>query len=145
MQLSRLSVAGAVLASLYIYGSAATSLAAELIPICAEHWAKTCVVDGDTIHLDGAKIRLEDIDAPETHSDQYKCAAEKALGDRATLRLQTLLSASPFTAVQVGNREHDRYGRELRTLEVDGKSVGQQLVAEGLAHEWVGHKLSWCD
>jgi endonuclease YncB( thermonuclease family) len=26
-----------------------------------------CVVDGDTIHYAGLKIRLEDIDAPETY------------------------------------------------------------------------------
>jgi endonuclease YncB( thermonuclease family) len=116
------------------------------IPLCAVHWARTCVVDGDTLWLGGTKIRLEDIDAPEVHPGRggYRCAAEKRLGDRATLRLQQLLSSAPFAAVQVGRRPVDVYGRALRTIKIGGRSVGQQLVAEGLAHQWIGHKLPWC-
>lgn len=122
----------------------AESVAARPLPICSYgRPAAGCIVDGDTLWLDGVKIRLEDIDAPEV--EDYDCAAEKALGDRATLELQRLTSGQPLELLQVGDREHDRYGRALRTLEVGGKSVGQQLVAEGLAHEWVGHKLPWCD
>ena len=47
------------------------------------------MVDGDTIWLQGTKIRIADIDTPETH--QPRCASEKALGDKATQRLQQLL------------------------------------------------------
>jgi endonuclease YncB( thermonuclease family) len=38
------------------------------------------VIDGDTIRYGGAKIRLEDIDTPETH--EPRCASEAALGRR---------------------------------------------------------------
>jgi endonuclease YncB( thermonuclease family) len=54
-----------------------------------------CVVDGDTVRLQGRKIRIADIDAPETHDP--RCASEKELGDRATLRLQQLLSSGTIT------------------------------------------------
>jgi endonuclease YncB( thermonuclease family) len=99
-------------------------------------------VDGDTVWLNGDKIRIEDIDAPEV--SRPRCLAEKALGERATARLQQLLEGAAITIAQTGDRAVDPYGRELRTISIDGKSVGQILVSDGLAHEWVGHKLPWC-
>ena len=39
--------------------------------LCGRGNQAQCVVDGDTIHYAGLKIRLEDIDAPETY--EYKC------------------------------------------------------------------------
>jgi len=101
----------------------------------------TCVVDGDTIWHAGENIRIADINTPEVSSPQ--CAAEARLGQRATLRLQRLLNAGPFQ-VRRSLRDEDVYGRKLRTLHRDGKSLGAVLVAEGLAHEWRGYKESWC-
>lgn len=102
---------------------------------------RTCVVDGDTIRLDGAKVRLLDIDAPETRD--YKCASEKVLGDRATQRLQEVLSSGNVTLIRQG-RDEDRYGRKLRIVMVDGRSAGQVLVAEGRARKWNGRRRPWC-
>lgn len=87
-------------------------------------------------------IRLEDINAPETHKSQ--CAAEKALGDRATRRLAQLINEGPFEMVNRGGRNEDKYGRKLRTLERGGRSLGLVLVAEGLTRKWVGYRRSWC-
>lgn len=100
-----------------------------------------CVVDGDTIWLQGEKIRIADIDAPETHDP--RCSSEKALGDRATLRLQDLLNQGTVTLEAV-DRNRDRYGRLLRIVDVDGRSVGSVLVDEGLAREWDGARHPWC-
>ena len=36
------------------------------------------------------------------------------------------------------------YGRKLRVVMRDGKSVGQTLVTEGLAEEWTGRRRNWC-
>jgi endonuclease YncB( thermonuclease family) len=101
-----------------------------------------CVFEGDTIVHNRIKIRLEDIDAPSIRS--YKCQAEYELGRQATLRLLELLNLGPFDVVQVGQRAVDRIGRPLRTLYRDRKSIGMQLVAEGLAHPWEGHSHNWC-
>ena len=30
------------------------------------------------------------------------------------------------------------------TVHRDGRSIGETLVADGLAHEWRGRKESWC-
>lgn len=118
------------------------AIARPYLSICSYGPRINCIVDGDTLWLDHHKIRLEDIDAPEISAPH--CRGEKALGEKAKFRLQQLLNGSPFTVVQVGRRSHDVYGRDLRTLKINERSVGQVLVAEGLAHEWVGHKLSWC-
>jgi endonuclease YncB( thermonuclease family) len=111
-------------------------------PLCTSAKRVTCVVDGDTFWQAGVRIRLEDIDAPEV--SEPKCRAEARLGHRATLRLQDLLNSGGVTFSQVGRRSVDRYGRQLRTVAVGGRSVGATLVAEGLAHVWDGRKHSWC-
>ncbi len=101
----------------------------------------TCVVDGDTFWLEGVKYRIADINTPEIGSPQ--CPSEAQLGRRATERLTQLLNAGPFTLARI-DRDEDQYGRKLRIVERDGRSVGQQMVAEGLAHEWRGRREGWC-
>ena len=100
-----------------------------------------CVVDGDTIWLEGQNIRVADIDAPETHEPQ--CPAEKQLGDRATLRLQELVNSGAVTLQRI-DRDEDNYGRKLRIVLVDGQSVGDTLVKEGLARWYAGGRRPWC-
>jgi endonuclease YncB( thermonuclease family) len=102
----------------------------------------TCVVDGDTIWLNGVKIRIADIDTPEI--SRPKCLHEKALGDKATNRLVELINEGPFQTVRVGGQDEDRYGRKLRNLVRDGHSLGDQLVNEGLARSWTGRREPWC-
>lgn len=100
-----------------------------------------CVVDGDTIWLKGEKIRVADIDAPETHD--YRCASEKELGDRATTRLHDLLESGPITLQSI-DRDEDTYGRKLRIVLVNGESVGDTLVSEGLARYYGNGRRPWC-
>jgi micrococcal nuclease len=110
--------------------------------LCHSGGGSNCVVDGDTFWSDGQKIRIADIDTPETHP--ARCAAEAELGSRATMRLQELLNAGPFTLTSV-NRDSDKYGRKLRIVERGGSSVGEQLVSEGLARPYGGgYREGWC-
>lgn len=102
----------------------------------------TCVVDGDTFWLSGKKIRIADIDTPEI--SQPKCDYEYQLGMKATRRLIELLNQGAFDLREGGDRPVDMYGRELLIVVRDGKSVGQQLVNEGLARSWTGHREPWC-
>jgi micrococcal nuclease len=112
-------------------------------PICSGGATRgNCVVDGDTFHMDGVTIRIADIDAPETHPP--RCAREADLGDRATTRLSQLLSAGAFQLVRQ-NRDIDKYGRQLRIVIRDGRSIGKVLVGEGLARPWTGKRRPWCD
>ena len=108
---------------------------------CAGNARITCVVDGDTIWYRGTKIRLADIDTPEI--TRPACLYERQLGERATIRLQALLNAGPFTLASSADDE-DRYGRKLRVIRRDGRSLGAILIAEGLAQHWQGRRANWC-
>ena len=122
-------------------GRAEAAAGNGVFALCVRPDQHNCVIDGDTIRYGGRKIRLADIDAPETH--EPKCASEAARGRRATLRLLELVNAGPFELVSNG-RDEDRYGRKLRTIERNGRSVGDTLVAEGLARRWDGARRGWC-
>ncbi len=109
--------------------------------ICSGGVRIDCVVDGDTFWYRGEKIRIADINTPET--SEPECAEEARLGRRATLRLQALLTAGPVT-LEARGRDRDTYGRLLRTVTRGGESLGLELVDEGLAEEWQGYRGSWC-
>jgi endonuclease YncB( thermonuclease family) len=100
-----------------------------------------CVVDGDTIWIEGQNVRIADIDAPETH--EPSCAEERALGDRAAARLRQLLNSGEVKLASI-DRDMDVYGRKLRIVEVNGASVGGTLVDEGLARWYAGGRRPWC-
>lgn len=123
------------------WAMALTTLAAALFALCADGPRNTCVVDGDTFWLAGEKIRIADINAPETHG--ARCADERQRGDKATMRLAQLLNAGRFELVS-GARTHDRYGRRLVTVMRGGRSLGLTLVNEGLAETWKGRRSDWC-
>lgn len=110
--------------------------------LCGRRPYRNCVIDGDTFYFRGESIRLADIDAPETNPP--RCAREAALGAAATERLRALLADGPFEIRRAGFRDTDRYGRKLRTVERDGRSLGAILVSEGLARQWTGRRLPWC-
>jgi endonuclease YncB( thermonuclease family) len=119
----------------------ATDTETAVFGICKSGGGPNCVVDGDTIWYRGSKIRIADIDTPETH--QPRCAAEAARGAAATRRLHQLVNAGPFSLQSI-NRDEDRYGRKLRILTRGGQSLGELLVEEGLARYYAGGRRSWC-
>ncbi len=109
---------------------------------CHAGGGRNCVVDGDTFWFGGDKYRIADIDTPETHP--ARCATEARLGKSATDRLQALLSAGSFSLAPI-DRDTDRYGRKLRVVMRGGESIGETLVAEGLARRYAGgYRESWC-
>ena len=109
--------------------------------ICSSSSRFDCVVDGDTLWIAGEKVRIADINTPELSTPE--CAAERDLAIRARDRLHALVNAGPIE-IRAADRDEDRYGRKLRTLHRDGRSLGDALVAEGLAHRWQGRREGWC-
>jgi endonuclease YncB( thermonuclease family) len=100
-----------------------------------------CVVDGDTFYIGGQKVRIADIDAPETHD--YRCRSELELGERAARDLQALLNSGAVTMTSI-DRDRDVYGRLLRNVSVNGRDVGEELIADGVARAYAGGRRSWC-
>ena len=87
--------------------------------------------DGDSIRLNGDRIRLLGIDAPEldqtctdAHGREWQC------GQRAKERMAALLSGGEVRCL---SRRRDRYGRALATCTVNGTDIAATMVSEGLA------------
>ena len=99
------------------------------------------MVDGDTFWFRGQKIRMADIDAPELSPP--RCAGEREKGEAAKKRLLALLNADPFS-LSTGAENADRYGRKLRVVSRNGRSLGAILVEEKLVRRWDGRRRSWC-
>ena len=84
------------------------------------------VIDGDTLTLtDGRRVRLAQVDAPETTA---------CFGSRAREGLRRLVEGQTITVRGPENGpERDRYGRTLGEVAVDGRSVNEQFVRDGVA------------
>jgi endonuclease YncB( thermonuclease family) len=124
-----------------VHAQAFTDREAARFALCSGPHRTDCVVDGDTFWYRGEKIRLADINTPET--SRPACRREADLGAAATARLRALLNQGPFT-LAAGTRDRDRYGRLLRTVTRGGESLGAALVREGLAETWMGRRGTWC-
>jgi endonuclease YncB( thermonuclease family) len=101
------------------------------------------ILDGDTIEIDGTKIRLLGIDAPETHPLQFCLdpAGERwDCGVTARDELVEHVGASPWTC----HPSHlDRYKRTLAACEVNGEDIQQWLVRSGWAMSFVRYSHAY--
>lgn len=86
--------------------------------------------DGDSLRLDGRRIRLEGIDAPEIGQTCGRDGAQWDCGTDARQRLRAMVSGGT-TACRLHGR--DKYGRELGTCETKGQDIGREMVANGYA------------
>ncbi len=116
--------------------AAALALAAAALPAGAAEVAGTArIIDGDTLEIDGTRIRLVGIDAPERHQT-CGAAAAGAVWDCGVAAAARLTELGRGTVHCSGN-ERDRYGRLLATCSVEGEDIGGRLVSEGLARAYV--------
>jgi micrococcal nuclease len=103
------------------------------------------VIDGDTLEdmSDNITYRLVNIDTPETGS-RARCDGERALGNRATEAARSLIARARQLEFRPTGRQ-DRYGRTIAFVLIDGRDMGETLIAEGLARPWRGRREPWCD
>lgn len=90
------------------------------------------VVDGDSLEIDGKRIRLNGIDAPE-----YKQKCKNAAGKTYACGKKSMYYVEDFIADKYVDcrclPEKDRYERELCECFVDGVSLNEALVSAGWA------------
>ena len=88
-------------------------------------------IDGDTIEVDGTRIRLQGIDAPET---RQRCTTADGVS-WACGRYATAVLAAAVASVEVTctARGRDRYQRVVAVCWAGVVEVGRSMVAEGLA------------
>ena len=113
-----------------------SGLAAEPVPV-----GKVRVLDGDTVAI---SIRLLGFDTPETSKLRAKCDKEIELGKRAATRLREILATGKPTVElapcscpeNTQGTERCNFGRACGRLFVNGKDVGEMLIAEGHARPY---------
>ena len=91
---------------------------------------KAKVVDGDTIHLNGEKIRFNGIDTPEIKQVCKKNNEVVKCGIRAK---ELLINKIGNNKVKCVNEGVDRYKRILAECFVNNQSLSKYLVREGFA------------
>lgn len=117
--------------------------AAAGTPARSERGTVRYVTDGDTFRLtSGERIRIANIDAPETQPRQAKCRLEIERGEAASRRARTLLDGRVVTFERVGRS----YNRTVARVRLNGRDLGETLVAMGAARPWLRPqpKPDWC-
>ena len=117
-------------------------------------WKINRVVDGDTVEVTTPwvpaplkprmSIRVYGVDTPEK-GHRAQCPSEAQRGEAATNFTKKVVTESKVARVCVSS--WDKYGgRMLGDIVLDGKSLRQQLIANGFAREYYGEaKTSWCN
>lgn len=88
------------------------------------------VVDGDSLEVQGKKIRLIGVDAPELHQDCGRTTGPYPCGEEARRHLIKLIGSSPLVCE---SRRLDKYGRSLAQCSARGLDLNRQLVLDGWA------------
>lgn len=91
---------------------------------------RASVVDGDSLVIDDARIRLWGIDAPELDQTCHRDGNAYMCGREAREALARLVGSRP---VACAGREKDRYGRLIADCLVDARELGRAQVAAGWA------------
>lgn len=88
------------------------------------------VADGDSLEMDGQRIRLIGVDAPEGQQYCTRSGQRWACGTAAARALRQKLSGRTVTCTSV---ELDQFERALARCEVDGEDLNAWLVRNGWA------------
>lgn len=94
------------------------------------------VIDGDTLDVDGKRVRLHGIDAPESGQTCRRRLRMWECGVEATRALERLIGIS---AVTCEKRATDRYGRMVATCDAGGRNLNARMVRQGYAVAYYQH------
>jgi len=88
------------------------------------------IIDGDTIHLNGKKIRFSGIDTPELKQKCIKNGVKNSCGITAKKLLTKIIGNNNVDCVSEGQ---DQYNRILAECFVNNESLSSYLVKSGYA------------
>ncbi|HSG95200.1 MAG TPA: thermonuclease family protein, partial [Afifellaceae bacterium] len=91
---------------------------------------RTRAVDGDSLELDGRRVRLYGIDAPELPQTCEKAGGTTQCGQRAYAELKFLVSGKRVECESLG---FDRYDRTLARCQAGQTDLGAAMVRAGWA------------
>lgn len=90
---------------------------------------RASVIDGDTIDIHGQRIRILDVDAPESRQTcQDQDGKDWRCGQKAALALSDWIGAHPVTCETT---RKDKFHRWLARCTVAGQDLGEWMAAQG--------------
>ncbi len=99
------------------------------------------VIDGDTLHIAGQRVRLHGIDAPES---AQKCkdakGGEYRCGQEATAALANRIGQHPISCK---GTDIDRYGRIIAVCRLGPDDLNAWMVAQGWAMAYRTYSLDY--
>lgn len=91
---------------------------------------KAIITDGDTIKINGEKIRLLYIDAPEK---KQQCCLDGSVWMCGVTSKDALINMIEDKIVTCSYSKRDRYGRILGNCSTDNFNINQEMVKTGMA------------
>lgn len=98
------------------------------------------VIDGDTIVLEGKRIRLFGIDAPEK---SQPCQIQEAAVACGIIARNVLIGFVAGVPVQCVREDVDRYGRDVSRCYAEGYDLSAGMVRAGYAVAYRKYSLSY--
>lgn len=101
-----------------------------LLALSSPALAAVDIVDGDTIRVDGERVRLWGMDAPERKQACQISGQSVPIGQRATDTLRQILSNG---SLRCDAKDRDRYGRTVSECWAGEVNVSEAMVRLGWA------------
>ncbi len=111
-------------------------------PALADVTGPARVIDGDTLEVQGQRIRLHGIDAPESRQLCRLDGKPWQCGKDATNALAEKIASQLVTCEDLGR---DRYERIIGRCTVAGEDIEAWMVSEGLALAYRRYSLDYVD
>ena len=100
------------------------------------------IIDGDTIHLNGDKIRFSGIDTPEINQMCKKDEIDIPCGEIAKeLLIKKIGNTVPICILE----DKDQYGRMLGECYIEKESLSSYLVREGFAFAYTRYSKKFVE
>lgn len=100
------------------------------------------VVDGDTLNVEGRRIRLHGIDAPERGQACTKNGENYDCGKASREYLTYLLTGEKVICER---RSQDKWGREVATCTAGGKDIAALMVRQGWAVAYTEYSTAYVE
>jgi endonuclease YncB( thermonuclease family) len=121
---------------------AARESASEVVRYSRAPAERYRAIDGDSLRSGSDDVRIRGIDAPElSQTCRDGSGREWACGREASARLRALVASGP---VHCASGSRDRYGRALARCSAGAADIGETMVREGLAVDFMqgGYKAA---
>ena len=101
------------------------------------------IVDGDTLVIDGTRIRLHGIDTPEAKQTCQRDGIDWLCGQEASKALRDYVGGAELRCERI---DTDRYGRMVaKCFMPDGTDIGEWMISNGWALAYRRYSKDYVD